>query len=103
AVYIVAFFFAVLVQAPAVTKLLGILKTMPAPPAGGPPPGAGGDGPPPGPPPEVAALVKRTRNGGIFLTVLILVVLFLMIWGPEIAGSLLVPALIGRRCGRSAS
>jgi len=110
--YIIAFFFALLVQAPTVTKLLGILKSMPAP-AVGPPGGAGAGpaegGPPPGgPPPEIAKLVNRSRLGGIFLLVLILVILFLMVWGREHEGvtttSLLIPTMLGGRLvrGRSA-
>jgi len=110
-IYTIAFFFAILVQAPTVSKLLGILKSMPAPPAGGPPPGGGEGGPPPGaggPPPQVAALVKRARLGGIFLTVLIVVVLFLMIWGREHAGvtftgSLMIPGALGLRIRRERS
>ncbi len=110
--YIIAFFFAILVEAPTVTKLLGLMKSMPAPPAGGPPPGAGagsGEGGPPagGPPPQIAALVKRARLGGIFLTVLIVVILFMMIWGTEHEGvtttSLLIPAVLGRRLVRRPS
>ena len=103
--FTIAFFFALLVQGPNTVKLLNLLKSMPAPPAGGPPPGEGG--PPPGPPPQVAALVKRTRIGGIFLTVLILVILFLMIWGREHEGvtvtSLLLPAVLGGRLVRRPS
>jgi hypothetical protein len=102
--FAIAFFFALLVQGPTTVKLLNLLKSMPAPPPGGPPPGGGEGGPPPGPPPQVAALVKRVQMGGAFLTVMILVILFLMIWGREHAGvtttSLLIPAGLGLRIRR---
>ena len=114
-IYIFVFFYAILVQAPNVAKLLGILKNMPAPPAGGPPAAAGEGGtpagPPPGaggPPPQVAALVKRIQVGGIALTVGFLVIMFLMIWGTNswgvtFTGSLMIPSAFGLRIRRERS
>lgn len=76
--YIVAFFFAVLVQAPTVNRLVHALEGMSAAPREGVAPIAGGAGPPP----HVAALSKRVQLGGTFLILLITVVAILMVWHP---------------------
>ena len=51
--------------------------------------------------------MKRAQIGGMFLTVLILVILFLMVWGREHEGvtttSLLIPAVLGGRLVRRPS
>jgi amino acid transporter len=71
--FIVAFFFAVLVQN---RNSVAMVKAIAALPPGPPPEGASG------PPPQVAALGKRLQMGGVFLSVMILVILVLMIWRP---------------------
>lgn len=71
--YIVAFFFALLVQARNSARLVRAIGSMPP---GPPPEGAAG------PPPEIAALTKKLQLGGTFLTVMIVVILLLMVWRP---------------------
>lgn len=76
--YIVAFFFAVLVQAPTVAKLVHALEEMSARPREAVAPIAGGAGPPA----HVMALSRRVKLGGMFLVALITVVAILMVWHP---------------------
>jgi hypothetical protein len=71
--YVIAFFFAVLVQARNGARLVKIASSMPP---GPPPPGATG------PPPEMAAVIKKLQLGLMFLTSLILVIALLMVWRP---------------------
>jgi uncharacterized membrane protein len=71
--YIIAFFFAVLVQAPNGNRLVQAIAKMPA----GPPP-AGATGPPP----EIAALTKKLQAGGMFLLLMIVSIVVLMVWRP---------------------
>ena len=66
--YIIAIVFAVAVQTPAGRKLVDLTATPPAP--GSPPP------------PELPATAKRVRTGGIFLSTLIVIIVFLMVVKP---------------------
>ena len=66
--YIIAIGFSVAVQAPAGRKLVALTSTPPAP------------GQPPSP--ELPATAQRLRYGGIFLSVLVLVIVFLMVVKP---------------------
>jgi hypothetical protein len=66
--YVIAIVFAVAVQTPAGRKLVDLTATPPAP--GSPPP------------PELPATAKRVRQGGMFLSALVLVIVFLMVVKP---------------------
>ena len=66
--YVIAIVFSVAVQAPAGRRLVDLTATPPAP--GSPPP------------PELPATAKRVRQGGIFLSVLVLIIVFLMVVKP---------------------
>jgi hypothetical protein len=72
-VYAAAMSFAIFVQTPTVGRLIE-LTSAPLVPAG---PGAMA-----GPPPEMPALVRRMQRGGMFLTVALLVIIFLMVVRP---------------------
>jgi Predicted integral membrane protein (DUF2269) len=81
ALYLVAIFYAVFVQAPASEHMVELTKAM----AGGPPPAAAGGAPggaPAGPPPEIAATATKLQRGGMILTVLIVSIVFLMVVKP---------------------
>ncbi len=85
ALYLVAIFFAVFVQARNSEHMVELTKAM----AGGPPPAAAGGaaggapgGAPAGPPPEIAATAMKLQRGGMFLTVLIVSIVFLMVVKP---------------------
>ncbi len=66
--YVIAIVFAVAVQTPAGRKLVELTSTPPAP--GSPPP------------PELPATAKRVRTGGIFLSALVVIIVFLMVVKP---------------------
>ena len=66
--YVIAIVYSVAVQAPGGRKLVELTATPPAP--GSPPP------------PELPATAKRVRQGGIFLSVLVLIIVFLMVVKP---------------------
>ncbi len=74
AVYATAMTFAIFVQTPTVARLIELTSARPLP-AG---PGAALAGPPP----EVLALLRRTQLGGVFLTVALVVIIFLMVTRP---------------------
>jgi hypothetical protein len=85
ALYLVAILFAVFVQARNSEHMVELTKAM----AGGPPPAVAGGAPgatpgdaPAGPPPEIAATAMKLQRGGIFLTVLIVSIVFLMVVKP---------------------
>jgi uncharacterized membrane protein len=86
--YVIAYFFALIVQRTNALKLIKLLKSLGAPPAalpapeGGLPPVGGAQGPPP----EVAALAQRLQFGGIFLTLLLVTIIVLMVWHPGCNG-----------------
>ncbi|HET9051001.1 MAG TPA: DUF2269 family protein [Candidatus Dormibacteraeota bacterium] len=72
--YIVAVLLAVFHQVPVTKRMIKLLRQMPEPM-----PGAA----PVGPPAEFGALRKRTQIVGMILTVLLLTIIVLMIWGKE--------------------
>jgi hypothetical protein len=72
-IYIVVFAYAVLVQRPAVERVIELTSTPP-------PPGAGG------PPPELMAAVGRVQRGGMALALGIVLIVFLMVVKPGLAG-----------------
>lgn len=72
--YVVAITFAIFIQARTVESMIHVVEAMPAPTPGTPP------GPPPA---EFFALGKRAQNGGIFLTVLLVLIVFFMVVKPQ--------------------
>jgi hypothetical protein len=81
--YVIAYFFAALVQDRNTLKMVDLLKGMPAAATvGGPGPA---EGSPAGPPPEIAALGKKLAMGGMLLTVLLTAIIVLMVWRPGAA------------------
>jgi hypothetical protein len=71
--FVVAFFFAVFVQARNSATLVRMLASAPRPPEGAAPQD---------PPPAAQQLVKRLQMGGMFLTTLVVVIVVLMVWRP---------------------
>jgi len=71
-VYIVAFAYSLAVQTPTGMKLMHALEKMPP----GPPPEGST-----GPPPEIAAMVKKLQLGGMFLTLMLIVIMVIMVFG----------------------
>ena len=69
--YLIAVVYGLTVQRNALHHLIELTSTPPPP---GTPPGP--------PPPELLATVKRIQRGGIFLSVLIVVIVFLMVVKP---------------------
>ncbi len=76
AVYAVAMTFAVTVQTRSIERVIHLTKAAPMP--------AGPGAQLAGPPPEVLAAVKRVQQGGMFLTVCIVVIVFLMVLRPTL-------------------
>lgn len=72
ALFLVAATYSVAVQTPTGMKLMHILEKMPP----GPPPEGSN-----GPPPEVAALVQKLKVGGMFLTLMVVIVFTIMVFG----------------------
>ena len=68
--YIVAYGYSFFVQRKVVERVIELTSAPP-------PPGASG------PPPELPPLVKRIQRGGMFLTVLLLAIIFLMVVKPQ--------------------
>ena len=83
--YLIAISYAIFVQRKAAERMVeltrGLAGRLPPGSAGGPPAGTAG-GPPAGPPPEVRETAARLQRGGMFLTFLILVIVFLMVVKP---------------------
>jgi hypothetical protein len=79
AVYVFAIAYAVLVQLPAVDKVIEMTTRPPdaagGPPAGGPPPG--------GPPPALAAAIRKVQQGGKIMTAAIVIIFSMMIFKPS--------------------
>ena len=73
--YVVLFTYAVTVQIPTTRR---IIEMTSAPPPEAPPGGAPG-----GPPPALMALIQKVQRGGIFLSVMVVVIVFLMIAKPD--------------------
>ncbi len=72
--YVIAIAFAILVQAKTVEAMIHFLESAPPPVAGTPP----------GPPPAAfLALGKRAQNGGMFLTVLLVLIVYFMAIKPQ--------------------
>ena len=99
--YLIAISYAIFVQRKAAERMVELTRGLagrlppgsaggpPAGTAGGPPAGTAGGppagtagGPPAGPPPEVRETAARLQRGGMFLTFLILVIVFLMVVKP---------------------
>jgi uncharacterized membrane protein len=76
ALYAFAVAYAVLVQAPAVERLVALTS--------GPPPVAGPGAAAGGPPPEIAATIGRIQRGGMLLMVVIVIIVSLMVMRPTI-------------------
>ena len=77
--YLIAILFAIFVQARNSEHMVELTKAM----AGGPPPAAAGaGGAPAGPPPEIVATGQKLQRGGMFLTVLIVSIVFCMVVKP---------------------
>ena len=72
--WVTALAFSYLVQTPRLAKLIEMTSTPPPPPAPGTAPS--------GPPPAVAAAVKGIQQGGMFMTGLVVVIIFLMVVKP---------------------
>jgi hypothetical protein len=70
--FLTAAIYSVSVQTPTGMKLMHALEAMPP---GPPPEGATG------PPPEIAAMIKKLKGGGIFLTIMVIVIFTLMVFG----------------------
>jgi hypothetical protein len=72
--YVIAISFAIFVQARTVERMIAVVEAMPAPTPGTPP------GPPPA---EFLALGKRAQRGGMFISVLLVVIVFFMAVKPQ--------------------
>ena len=72
--YVIAIGFAILVQSRTIEAMIQMIEKAP-PPAPGTPPGP--------PPPAFLALAKRAQLGGIFLTILLVSIVFLMTVKPQ--------------------
>jgi hypothetical protein len=70
--FIIAALYSTIVQTPTGMKLMHALEKMPP----GPPPEGST-----GPPPEIAAMVKKLKMGGMFLTIMVVVILVIMVFG----------------------
>jgi len=81
ALYVVAMFIALVLQAPVVRKLVHMTMHAPAGAASAPMP-AGPGAAAAGPPPEVARLLKRVQIQGMSLTLLLLTIITLMVLRP---------------------
>ncbi|MGZ6372726.1 MAG: DUF2269 family protein [Candidatus Limnocylindria bacterium] len=73
--YVVLLTFAVAVQIPTTARIIAMTSAPPPQPAPGEAPG--------GPPPALMALIQKVQRGGLFLTVLIVVIVFLMVVKPD--------------------
>jgi hypothetical protein len=72
--YVIAIGFAILVQSRTISAMIEMIESAPPPPPGTPP------GPPP---PAFQALAKRAQMGGIFLTILLVLIVFMMVVKPQ--------------------
>ena len=72
--YVIAIVFAILVQARTIESMIHLVESAP-PPAPGTPPGP--------PPPAFLALAARAQNGGIFLSVMLVLIVFFMAIKPQ--------------------
>ena len=74
--YVILFTYAVAVQLPTTQR---IIEMTSAPPPDGAPGSA-----PAGPPPALMALIRKVQRGGMFLTLMIVVIVFLMVVKPSL-------------------
>ncbi len=72
--YVIAIVFAILVQARTIESMIHLVESAP-PRAPGTPPGP--------PPPAFVALAGRAQNGGIFLSVLLVLIVYFMTIKPQ--------------------
>jgi uncharacterized membrane protein len=78
--YVILFTFAVTVQIPTTRRIIEMTSAPPpAAPAGATP----GAPPPGGPPPALLALIGKVQRGGMFLSAVIVVIVFLMVVKPD--------------------
>ena len=73
--FLITLAFAVFVQARTVHRMIALTSTPPPLPAEG-------QSAPAGPPPELAALSQRGARGGMFMTAMLITILFLMVFKP---------------------
>jgi uncharacterized membrane protein len=74
--YVVLFTFSVTVQIPTTRRIIEMTS--------GPPPEMAPGSVPSGPPPALMALVRRVQRGGLFLSAMVLVIVFLMVVKPNL-------------------
>jgi uncharacterized membrane protein len=74
--YVILLTFAVTVQIPTTRRVIGMTS--------GPPPEAPPGSAPAGPPPALMTLIGRVQRGGIFMTVTIVLIVFLMVVKPDL-------------------
>jgi uncharacterized membrane protein len=72
--YVIAIVFAIAIQVRTIEAMIHLVESAP-PPAPGTPPGP--------PPPAFLALAKRAQNGGIFLSVLLVLIVYFMTIKPQ--------------------
>ena len=72
--YVIAIVFAIAIQARTIESMIHLVESAP-PPAPSTPPGP--------PPPAFLALAKRAQNGGIFLSVLLVLIVYFMTIRPQ--------------------
>jgi uncharacterized membrane protein len=100
ALYLIAIVYAIVVQAPAARRMVALSASRPGTASGpapadpvaptaalasadvvaSPPPPAG----PAGPPPELVATARRLQRGGLFMTALVIAIVFLMVVKPTL-------------------
>lgn len=74
--YVILFTYAVAVQLPTTQRIIAMTSAPP-------PEGAPGSAPT-GPPPELMALIRKVQRGGMFLTLMIVIIVFLMVVKPNL-------------------
>jgi hypothetical protein len=75
--FLITLAFSVFVQARTVHRMVELTSTPP-------PAAAEGQAAPAGPPPELAALSQRGARGGMFMTAMLVTILFLMVFKPTL-------------------
>jgi uncharacterized membrane protein len=74
--YVILFTYAVAVQLPVTNRIIEMTSS--------PPPDAPAGSAPSGPPPALAALITKVQRGGMFLTAMVVVIVFLMVVKPNL-------------------
>ena len=77
-IFLITLGFSVFVQRPTINRMVAMTSTPPPPPVEGYPPA--------GPPPEFVAASKFVARGGMFMTVMLVIILFLMVFKPTFGG-----------------